>query len=81
MLTFNNYGANEYLTAVAIAREQSRHVRWTEVRDEENDGAVRCRYRNGYPERGQDARVWREDRLSHQRYGAYVPAGWDDQWP
>lgn len=83
VLTFNEYGASEYLTAVAIAREQSRHVPWTEVRDEEDEGAVRVRYQRGLPVRGQDARVWKEDKLATYRLQPSSPhlEGWEAIWP
>jgi hypothetical protein len=82
VLVFPEYSEGEYLTAVSVAREQSRHSYWTEVREGDK---VCVRYQNGYPSRGQSPEAWKNDRLSHLRRGGYsrsqTESGWDDQWP
>lgn len=74
VLEFNTFGRGEYLTAVAVAREQSRTKPWVEIWDESDDRKVRVRYINGFPMRGSPASCWRDHRMSYSRH-----PGWADR--
>jgi hypothetical protein len=68
LLTFNTFGRSEYLTAVAIARHTSHSAEWVEVWDEDDNQAVLCRYKDGYPADGSPSRVWMDNTRSYQRH-------------
>lgn len=66
VLTFPVFGTSEYFLALAVARDQSTHSAWAEVRAA--NGEVRVRYRGGHVTSDSPEWAWQDDQLSHRRH-------------